>query len=175
MKNYKAEYIRSVIASHWRFVKQYPLVSIEVSAMLKSHGKGDRADVLAATPSNLLIETEIKTSITDLLRDERKQIHRDIKEKLYRYPVHYFCFAVLPEIEAEAKQIIREKYPYAGLLVIRDHRQFHYPVVEVVLPAMRFKKPPLNPAQLKVMSRSMSATICRLLYDLNKTWKHYSS
>ena len=162
----KADWMKAAILAHWRYNKQCPLVACECSAKLRPTIHGDRADVLAMTTTRILIETEIKLTIQDLKNDCKKQIHKDFVSKAYKYPVHFFCFAVPLEIAKEAKTVVSQMYPHAGLLVVHDHYQVNSPQVQTVLPAKRFPKPPLNAAQIKIMERSTSATICKQAFQL---------
>lgn len=159
----KAEYIKAIVINYFRKKKHFPMIALEARAKLKYRAsRGDRADILAVTSANILIEVEVKTSINDLKGDIRKEIHQDILTKTYTYPVHYFCFAVLQELEAEAVPVIREMYPYAGLLVVKEHPVFHYADVRTVLNPKKIKKPPLTPIQIREMQRIMSSNICRM-------------
>jgi hypothetical protein len=162
----KSDFIKAAIMAHWRYIKGCPLVATECSAMLRPTNRGDRADVLAMTSTGILIETEVKTTIDDLKGDLRKQIHQDFVTKRFKYPVHYFSFAVLKELEQYAKPVVQQMYPYAGLLVVSGHYRVDTPLVEVAIPAKRFPKPPLNNAQIKVMERSAAATICKQAFQL---------
>jgi len=164
--NTKELFMKSVLTGYWRFEKRLPMVSIEVSARLSNSSRGDRADILAITKDNYLIQTEIKTSLQDLKNDIKKKVHRDCKDKIFAYPMHYFYFAVPEEILPEAREIVQELFLYAGILVVSKNKPLGYPYVYTSKVAKQFRKPKVSKAQINVMNKSMSSSICRLLQKL---------
>ena len=166
----RANYIKSVIASYWRYDKQCPIVAVEANVKLRPWPGGDRADILVMTQGKLLIEIEVKTNIEDLRRDINKEIHKDLDKKVFsKYPVHAFFFAVLYDIAIEAEEIIREHFINAGLLVVQDYRtQDTQLLVKLIKPAIKFKKPVLGEGQIRQLTKAMSSTVCRLLRENNE-------
>jgi len=145
------------------------------------------ADVLAVTRGGMVVETEVKVTIQDLKRDKGKTKHlameresdmfagRESEHPYLRASTrsNYFYFAVPQEMETKALQVIKEVYPYAGLLVVRPNDfyqwdNYHHIVAPVysVRKSHRFSKPRLNQEQTMDIVKGMSATACRMAFDL---------
>ncbi|GAJ19736.1 unnamed protein product, partial [marine sediment metagenome] len=89
-----SEQVKAIIASYWRYVRQCPVIALEVSHNLSAYADEERADVLAVDKDRFLIETEVKLTLADLRRDAKKLKHRDFREKQLRCVARYFYFAV---------------------------------------------------------------------------------
>jgi hypothetical protein len=167
----RADYIKCAVSCYFRYVKQYPVVSIETKALLTNAGRSDRADILAMDKEHFVTEIEVKSSLTDLKNDVVKRIHKEFKtpgRNPRSYPVHYFYFAIHEDLKAEALEHIRKEHPYAGILVIgKHHSTITEPEVTVAKEPTRMLKPPLNPSQVIYLLRAMSSTICRQMYSGN--------
>ncbi|GAI72347.1 unnamed protein product, partial [marine sediment metagenome] len=50
-----ADSIKAVIASYWRYVRQCPVIALEVSSNLSSYSGDEMADVLAVNKDRFLI------------------------------------------------------------------------------------------------------------------------
>jgi hypothetical protein len=87
-------------------------------------------DVMAVSKNGFLIETEVKVSIADLRREIKKTKYRtthgfDGMTPEYRFPAKYtyakyFYFAMPRALVAQAKPVLRELYPGAGLLAAEE-------------------------------------------------------
>ena len=100
-----ADNIKAVIASYWRYIRQCPVIALEVSYNLSSYASEERADVLAVDKNRFLIETEVKVTLADLKRDVKKTKHRGFREGLSRCVARHFYFAVPEDIANEASLI----------------------------------------------------------------------
>lgn len=169
----RADYIKCAVVCYLRYVRQFPVVSIETKALLTNSGRSDRADVLALDKDHALTEVEVKSSIIDLKNDADKRIHKDFKtpgRNPSPYPVHYFYFAIHEDMKDKALAHITAEHPYAGILLVGDAKMFiniREPVVKLIREPRRMLKPPLTKLQFIYMLRSMSSTICRQMYNGN--------
>lgn len=173
----KADELKILVMSYWRFSRGCPIVASE-------YNYGD-ADVLAVTSAGMRIETEVKISLTDLKRDGAKTKHDAMQRELgllqnepsrplWWPPAirsHYFYFAVPEKIKEKAIRIVTEKYPYAGLLVIKpidpEVNPRYYPPVYSAKKAHQFRsKPKLTYDQTMDVVKGMSTTLCRLGMEL---------
>ena len=174
-----ADIIKINVMCYWRFYRACPIVAIE-------HNYG-YSDVLAVTRSGMIIETEVKVTLQDLKRDKEKPKHRlmqDIPEEQHgaiyggysrwRGPrCHYFYFAIPQSLESKALPIIKEMYPYAGVPAVRpnnfkqwdDHHHIVAPVYSVRQPHS-FKRRALTESETMDIIRGLSATACRMAFDL---------
>lgn len=165
--NAKADRLKALVMCYWRFTKSCPMVAYEAS----------NADVMAINPSGKIIETEVKTSIADLRRDIKKGKHYRLTHPerfpgaLYIPECHYFYFATAPELCEQALPIIRELYPYAGYLVVRDVKVIDYyhrditaysPNVVVAKKAMRIKRPKMGKSEFLRLVKAQSGKLCCL-------------
>lgn len=173
----KADELKILVMSYWRFSRGCPIVASE-------YNYGD-ADVLAVTSAGMRIETEVKISLTDLKRDGAKTKHFAMQRELglvqdqpSKYPFmraatrsHYFYFAVPEKLKEKAEVIIAEKYPYAGLLVIKPidpevNPSYHPPVYSAKKARQFRSKPKLTYDQTMDIVKGMSTTLCRLGMEL---------
>jgi len=175
----RAEKLKINVMCYWRFDRACPIVAIEYNY--------SSADVLAVTKGGMVVETEVKVTMQDLKRDKGKTKHFAMERELGMFEgkesehpylrastrSNYFYFAVPQEMEAKALQVLEERYPYAGLLVVRPNDFYfwdksHHIVAPVysVRKAHRFSKPRLNQEQTMDIVRGMSATACRMAFDL---------
>ncbi len=153
----------------------------EESGSVKSSGD----ELLAVTSGGMRIETEVKISLTDLKRDGIKTKHFAMQRELglvqdrpSRYPFlkaatrsHYFYFAVPEKLKEKALEIVVERYPYAGLLVVKpidpEVNPRYSPPVYSARKAHQFKsKPRLTYDQTMDVVKGMSTTLCRLAMEL---------
>lgn len=154
-----SEQIKAVIASYWRYVRQCPVIALEVSHNLSVFAGAERADVLAVNKNRFLIETEVKVTLADLRRDAEKIKHRDFRDAQPRIVARHFYFAVPREIANEARLICDDLFPYAGLLGTNGEDEWG---VEIY----RYPKPlagkRLTYSQALRLIFSQSSTVCRL-------------
>jgi len=172
----RAEQVKAAVASYWRYVRQCPIVALEVNSQLGGWA-GETADILVVNLSRHLIETEVKVSLADLKRDAKKRKHRQFCGT--RSPTTYFYFAVPQEIANKAKPIVDELFPYAGILGCNGD-QWSVRVYRSAK-AMAFKK--LDYTKMLRLVYSQSGTVCRfasrideltsIQRKLEDTIKHY--
>lgn len=152
-----SDQIKAVIASYWRYVRQCPVIALEVSANLSSYSDEERADVLAINKNRFLIETEVKVTLADLKRDAKKSKHRDFQEK--RCVARYFYFAVPRDIANDAKLTCDDLYPYAGVLGTNGLDEYG---VEIYRNAKPLSGKKLTYPQVLRIIFNQSSTVCRL-------------
>ena len=109
-----SDQIKAIVASYWRYIKQCPVIALEVNSNLSSYSGEETADVLAVDKNRYLIETEVKVSLADLRRDIEKEKHRSFSQG--SCVARYFYFAVPQDLANVARLICDELYPYAGVL-----------------------------------------------------------
>ena len=68
-----ADEVKAVVLAYWRYTRQCPLVGVEGWCDLQNYG--ELADVLAVTKERMLIETEVKVTLSDLKSDIKKRKH----------------------------------------------------------------------------------------------------
>lgn len=154
-----SEQLKAIIASYWRYVRQCPVIALEVSHNLSAYADEERADVLAVDKDRFLIETEVKLTLADLRRDAKKLKHRDFREKQLRCVARYFYFAVPREIANAAKPICDQLYPYAGVLGTNGLDEYG---VEIYRSPKPLAGKRLTFPQVLRIIFNQSATVCRL-------------
>jgi len=153
-----SEQIKAVIASYWRYVRQCPVIALEVSHNLSSYAE-ERADVLAVDKGRFLIETEVKLTLADLRRDAKKIKHHGFRDNFPRYAARYFYFAVPKEIANAAKPICDKLYPYAGILGTNGLDEYG---VEIYRSPKPLAGKRLTFPQVLRIIFNQSGTVCRL-------------
>lgn len=154
-----ADQIKAVIASYWRYVRQCPVIALEVNSNLSSYSGEETADVLAVDKNRYLIETEVKLNLADMRRDIKKKKHRDFGEGRPRCVARYFYFAVPKGMANDATLMCDDFYPYAGVLATDGLSEWN---VEI------YRKPRPLAGKRLTYSRalrlifSQSGTVCRL-------------
>ncbi|MDP2873416.1 MAG: MmcB family DNA repair protein [Bacillota bacterium] len=155
-----ADSIKAVIASYWRYVRQCPVIALEVDSSLDSYSGGERADVLAVDKNRFLIETEVKITLADLRRDAEKSKHRAFRENLpTRCVARHFYFAIPRDIANTASLVCNDLYPYAGVLGVNGLDEYG---VEVYRQAKFLAGKRLTYPQVLRIIFNQSATVCRL-------------
>lgn len=154
-----ADQIKAVIASYWRYVRQCPVIALEVSSNLSSYSGDEMADVLAVDKSRFLIETEVKVTLADLRRDAKKSKHRDFRDNRLGCVARYFYFAVPRDIANDVKLICDDLYPYAGVLGINGLDEYE---VQVYRQAKFLAGKRLTYPQVLRIIFNQSSTVCRL-------------
>lgn len=85
-----------------------------------------QTDLLVVTKKYLTIDIEIKASLSDLKKDAKKQKHEHWQMPYWQESGHipnYFIFVIPASIEEKALPFIKEKWPFAGVLVWHDRRR----------------------------------------------------
>jgi hypothetical protein len=152
-----ADSIKAVIASYWRYVRQYPVIALEVNSNLSAYSGEERADVMAVDKNRFLVETEVKVTLADLRRDAKKLKHRDFQDK--RCVAKYFYFAVPKDIANDAKLTCDDLYSYAGVLGVDGTGEFG---VEIYRNAKPLSNKKLTYPQVLRIIFNQSGTVCRL-------------
>ena len=153
-----ADQIKAVIAAYWRYVRQCPVIALEVNSNLSAYSGEERADVMAVDKNRYLIETEVKITLADLRRDAKKSKHQDFQD--YRLCVaRYFYFAVPRDIANDAKLICADLYPYAGVLGVDGTDEYG---VEIYRNAKTLAGKKLAYPQVLRIIFNQSSTVCRL-------------
>ena len=154
-----SELLKAIVASYWRYVRQCPVIALEVSSNLSAYADEERADVLAVDKNRFLIETEVKVTLADLKRDAKKIKHRDFREARPRSVARHFYFAVPREIANEARLICDELYPYAGVLGTNGTDEYG---VEIYRNPKPLAGKRLTFSQALRIIFNQSSTVCRL-------------
>jgi len=152
------EQLKAVIASYWRYVRQCPVIALEVSHNLSAYAE-ERADVLAVDKNRFLIETEVKVTLADLKRDAMKSKHRAFRESLPRVVARHFYFAVPKDIANKARPICTDLYPYAGVLGTNGTDEYG---VVIYRQAKFLSGKRLTYPQVLRIIFNQSGTVCRL-------------
>ena len=163
-----SQQLKAIIASYWRYVRQCPVVALEVNSNLSSYSGEEMADVLAVDKNHFLIETEVKLTLADLRRDAKKSKHRAFHENLPRCVARYFYFAVPKEIANAAKPICDELYPYAGILGTNGLDEYG---VEIYRSPKPLAGKRLTYPQVLRIIFDQSATVCRLAKKVEELTK----
>lgn len=149
--------LKAIFASYWRYVRQCPVVALEARCNLTSWG-GEFADILAIDQKRMVIETEVKISLSDLKHDREKRKHYFFLNDSGTRPTNYFYFAVPKDIANAARLICDDFYPYAGLLAT-DSNEWE---VHSYKDAKRLKGQKLSTPQILRIVYEQSGTVCRL-------------
>jgi len=152
-----SDQIKAVIASYWRYIRQCPVIALEVSSNLSSYSGEEMADVLALDKNRCLIETEVKVSLADLKRDAKKAKHGYFREG--RCVARYFYFAVPKGIANEARLICDDDFPYAGVLSTNGLDEYG---VEIYRRPKPLAGKRLTYSQALRLIFNQSSTVCRL-------------
>ena len=153
-----ADQIKAVIAAYWRYVRQCPVIALEVNSNLSAYSGEERADVMAVDKNRYLIETEVKITLADLKRDAKKSKHQDFQDNRLCV-ARYFYFAVPRDIANDAKLICADLYPYAGVLGVDGTDEYG---VEIYRNAKPLAGKKLAYPQVLRIIFNQSSTVCRL-------------
>ena len=151
--------IKAIVAAYWRYIRQCPVIALEVNSNLSSYSGEEMADVLAVDKSRFLIETEVKVTLADLKRDAKKAKHRDFRENRLRCVARLFYFAVPRDIANDAKLICDDLFPYAGILGTNGLDEYGVEIYRNPKPLAG--KRLAYPQALRLIF-SQSSTVCRL-------------
>lgn len=154
-----SDQIKAVIASYWRYIRQCPVIALEVNSNLSSYSEEEMADVLAVDKNRFLIETEVKVTLADLKRDARKAKHRDFRDGRLRCVAHYFYFAVPMGMANEARLVCDDLFPYAGVLSTNGLDEYG---VEIYRNPKPLAGKRLTYSQALRLVFNQSSTVCRL-------------
>ena len=169
----QAEEIKILLLSYWRFQRQCLIVATEFN-----YGE---SDVISYSERNhTFYETEVKISIADIRREQKKMKHRRVIlnssmwdiSPTYHLRARCFYFAVPEAIQEQALKVCQELFPYAGLLVVRDYEKFlvenetpnaSVPIGEVKKPrSMEVRK--VTPETVLWLAKGTSNSLCSMSY-----------
>jgi len=159
--------VKAAILNYLHFKKKIDLICCEFN-----YGA---ADVLAVSGYGIF-EVEVKVSIADMQRENKKYKHKllvqhpAIEKPSTEHPCRYFSFAVPEAIEDPATIFCKTHFPFAGLYVLGDQFAKFTPCIKTKLKAQ-----PLKPYfyghrdmdQLKLWIRhGMSNNLVNAYYEL---------
>lgn len=168
--------IKAEVANYWRYQQQHHLIAEEafgadiVSARFKLY----RGEHLKCR----MVETEVKVTLDDLRADRdkgyggNKHPTMGMAMRNEPYQTHYrhfmpnqFYFAVPESIVERSKLNVKNLYPHAGLMVVKDNQCRSLPgtCVEVVIRAPLLKKDDQTLHTLLNFVKHQSGTTARLL------------
>lgn len=128
-----ANEVKVALLEYYRYKRGFPVVAVEAAVA----GWGHVADVVCIDKKGLYWETEVKVTLADLRADKQKRKHvwlqemRDGKMSHSEYTIparFYFCVPADLNHTGQAVRVVRELYPYAGLMIayggrVGVHRQ----------------------------------------------------
>lgn len=165
--------MKAELLAFWRYERQAPVVGVELFEQ----------DVMAVTKSRKIVVCEIKVSTSDLRADGSKEFHfraaqmLGIKREAKNYKEarmqlkavwvrkdwmpNQFYFAVPYELEAKAKEIIEQRYPYAGLIVVRHfpEQQMWGHSIYVARPAVMLHTEKASIKFISMLVKSMTSSL----------------
>lgn len=167
----EVDIIKLATLAYWRYDRQHIAGAIECNS----------ADILTLSRSLMIAESEVKVSIADMRREikTKRSKHWHMADKavaaLRAYPtsinyhamVNYFYFVVPERLKDKALTVVRELYPYAGLLVCRDNIENIYGYigqpanVYSVKPAKRLQRPKPDIREITRIAYAASNTAIR--------------
>jgi hypothetical protein len=109
--------VKAAVLGYFHFKKKFDYVCCEFN-----YGA---ADVLAVSGYGIF-EVEVKVSVADLKRENKKykhkchEVHPAAEKPSIEHPCRYFSFAVPKAIEGEAFSFCKTYFPSAGLLILGD-------------------------------------------------------
>ena len=165
--NFTSSEIKAMVAGYFRYKKQCSVIAFEASNKLL-WATGEPADILVVSESRMLYEIEVKISLTDLRNDKKKNKHYLFRNRQNCLPVYKFYFAVPQELANAAIDIVKNYYPYAGLLAVSKFpftsAAIDFGVKEVLSPKIRNgNRLPMK--EILYMVKEQSGTVCRLARD----------
>ena len=145
--------------AYWKYLKRHPVGAIECK----------NADVLTMSRSYMLTESEIKTSIFDMERETSTKRYKHWvmskgKGVPSLYPLaHYFYFVLPRELQNKAIIVIKNKYPYAGLMIFENKSLdlFKPKNIEMIKRAKRLDRPKVELQELREIAYGSTNTIMR--------------
>lgn len=141
-----------------RYGKQMQLVCTE--------GGYWNADVLGAC-DEFTVEVEVKVSVADLRAEFRnKRTKHAYYDKHSKWTPNYFYFLVPSEIAEKAVEIVKEKFPKAGVLVYKPSRwptkRWNEHVISFAKRASKLHDNKPHPDLLYSLAKRMGSELCSL-------------
>ncbi len=153
------EKIKVATLAYWRYIKHHPVGGIECK----------NADVLTMSRSYMLTESEIKISIADMQREVTTKRYKHLRMKGLipsLYPkAHYFYFVLPMELRDKAFDVIRDRYPTAGLLLYMDGGINLYKPQNISMAkrSKRFRRQSMSLKELREIAYGVSNTAMRYI------------
>lgn len=164
----QAELLRVAVMCYWRFARGHRLVACEYeyhsSDVLSIPG------IHSFMPMSIY-ETEIKVTLSDLKREKYKHKYK-ISFDGEAMPVwnrcDYFYFAMPETLWEKAESVVREIYPFAGVLVVSDTKHyfsdrrnvFETPPVKCEKDPRKLEQSHFNNEALSDLIRGMTNSLC---------------
>lgn len=154
-----SEKIKIAVLAYWKFKRHHMMGAIECK----------NADVFTVTRTYMTTDTEVKVSISDMQREARTKYYkhrRFIENNPERWAqpfTHYFYFAVPIDLQDKALDVIKGRYPYAGLLVFTDGEiDIYKPLnIKMVKRSSRFKRDAVGLKELMELGYQATNTALR--------------
>jgi len=153
-----SDQIKAVIASYWRYIRQCPVIALEINCNLHPWS-GETADILTVDKNRFLIETEVKVTLSDLRRDAKKNKHKNFLVGHSMCVARYFYFAVPRDIANDVRLVCDDLFPYAGILATNGLDEYE---VEIYRHPKPLASKRLTYSQALRLIFSQSGTVCRL-------------
>jgi hypothetical protein len=160
--------LKTAVMHYLRFERQLPYVATEVGSF--------SADV-AGSNGELLIEVEVKVSITDMLCDLRKHKHKcyagnpgpdprnypGVGNKWESWIPHQFFFMVPVELQKEAEEVLAAKFsPAYGLMIYEPISRLPFKCVRIVKRTKPIHSNPVNDVAKRDFILRMASDLCYL-------------
>jgi hypothetical protein len=164
--------VKAAILNYFHFTKKIDYICCEFN-----YGA---ADILAVSGYGIF-EVEVKVSVADLKRENKKYKHKlythcaAIEKPSTGHPCRYFSFAVPEFIKDEAITFCKIYFPFAGLYVLGDNFSKFQPNIKTMI-----KSKPLKPyfygqqnlEQLKLrIGHGMGNNLANTYYELFESKK----
>lgn len=126
------------------------------------------ADVLGAN-DNSIVEVEVKVSKADLLAEFRnKQTKHEYYKHYTVWAPNYFYFMVPPELGPETVEVLREKFPKAGVLTYGFPSRRHGYRTRILKAAKRLHVQEPDPQFLRAIKRRSTSELCGMHIALDE-------
>ncbi len=172
--------IKVALLQYYRYDRQYKLVALKSQHF-------HSADVVCVNGRGWVIETEVKTSISDMKADLNKPKHQALRRDYlkdhpdqepllhpkewgyeYKYSGHRFNFAIPEELLPDATPVRNTYYPYAGLILVRPQPYYGSLSmfgIKVQVEPYHYQKPKADIKLLVALVKDQSATLTRLAVE----------
>lgn len=156
------------VLSHFRFIRRCTYIATEVGVY--------NSDILAITPSNKLLEIEVKNSYEDFKNDFKKSYKKRVKNHIIKYKKfevyasskssiwvpHYFYYAIPQELKDKVCKYIKDNnLPYGVICVDNEKISMYDKNVHctVVIKGKRLHTRDINPKVIESICMRMSSEL----------------
>jgi len=104
-------------------------------------------------------------------KDTAREFGRIVHKEPPVYPTHQFFFAVPKEIANQARGVIDNLFPYAGILINQPTNYSNFTDndnVSILKNAKVLSREKISVKQTVILAKSQSATIVRLMNEIEK-------